>query len=235
MVDAATGDVGAGGDHADSVLPLDALVLLDAVEDTVSLAVRELCCRLGIAGGSRDVGNMLVVLNEAWGLHWPAERLELVAAELGSDVPLFVKARASLYTGRGEIMVPLRPVHGLFAVLIIPPLGCPTKAVYQAFDAGHRHVPSLPKTDWAACARATAEELSGMLVNDLEPAAFFVAPELATVRTRAEAASGRRVHMTGSGSTLFVLCGSGAEAGEMQAKLAAGLGEECGVVAVRVG
>jgi hypothetical protein len=34
------------------VLPRDALVLLDAVEDTVSLAVRELCCRLGIAGGS---------------------------------------------------------------------------------------------------------------------------------------------------------------------------------------
>ena len=41
-----------GGGAADSVLPLDALVLLDAVEDTVSLAVRELCCRLGIAGGS---------------------------------------------------------------------------------------------------------------------------------------------------------------------------------------
>jgi hypothetical protein len=42
------------------VLPLDALVLLDAVEDTVSLAVRELCCRLGIAGGSfaRSVDNL---------------------------------------------------------------------------------------------------------------------------------------------------------------------------------
>ena len=51
MVGAAAGDGGAGG-NADRVLPLDALVLLDAVEDTVSLAVRELCCRLGIAGGS---------------------------------------------------------------------------------------------------------------------------------------------------------------------------------------
>jgi hypothetical protein len=51
VVGVAAGDGGSGG-HADSVLPLDALVLLDAVEDTVSLAVRELCCRLGIAGGS---------------------------------------------------------------------------------------------------------------------------------------------------------------------------------------
>jgi hypothetical protein len=33
-------------------MPWDALVLLDAVQDTVSLGVRELCCRLGIAGGS---------------------------------------------------------------------------------------------------------------------------------------------------------------------------------------
>jgi len=46
------GAAAGGGGDADNVLPLDALVLLDAVEDTVSLAVRELCCRLGIAGGS---------------------------------------------------------------------------------------------------------------------------------------------------------------------------------------
>jgi hypothetical protein len=43
------GAAAGGGGDADNVLPLDALVLLDAVEDTVSLAVRELCCRLGIA------------------------------------------------------------------------------------------------------------------------------------------------------------------------------------------
>ena len=49
---AAAGGGAGGGGPADSAWPLDALVLLDAVEDTVSLAVRELCCRLGIAGGS---------------------------------------------------------------------------------------------------------------------------------------------------------------------------------------
>ena len=52
MVGPAVGGAGGGGGEADSVLPRDALVLLDAVEDTVSLAVRELCCRLGMAGGS---------------------------------------------------------------------------------------------------------------------------------------------------------------------------------------
>jgi 4-diphosphocytidyl-2-C-methyl-D-erythritol kinase len=177
----------------------------------------------GIGGGSSDAAAALVALNEAWELHWSLDRLEAVAAQLGSDIPFFVRGRPSLCTGRGEIMTPLPLTQPLFAVLVIPPQGCPTKDVYQAFDAGHQHRPAHPKTDWQRCALASATELSTLLVNDLEPAAFTVAPWLADLRQQAAAALGRKVHMTGSGSTLFTLCSSGLEAGAIQARLAAAL------------
>jgi 4-diphosphocytidyl-2-C-methyl-D-erythritol kinase len=181
----------------------------------------------GIGGGSSDAACALVALNEAWELHWPVEKLEAVAATLGSDVPFFVRGRASLCTGRGEIMTPLAPQMPLFAVLIIPPQGCPTRDVYLAFDQGHQHRPSREKTDWRRCARATADELNALLVNDLEPAAFAVAPWLADLRRQAAEAVGRPVHMTGSGSTLFTLCSSAVEAEQTHACLAAALPCPC--------
>ena len=158
----------------------------------------------GIGGGSSDAAAVLVALNEAWELKWGHGKLEAVAAQLGSDIPFFVRCRPSLCTGRGEIMTPLPLTQPLHAVLVIPSQGCPTKDVYQAFDAGHQHRPARPKTDWPRCAQADAAELSSLLVNDLEPAAFAVAPWLSDLRAQAAAALGRTVHMTGSGSTLFI-------------------------------
>jgi 4-diphosphocytidyl-2C-methyl-D-erythritol kinase len=187
----------------------------------------------GIGGGSSDAASALLALNEAWGLRWEIQRLEEIAGSLGSDIPFFVRGKASLCTGRGEIMTPLMNRQPFFAVLLIPAGGCPTKEVYQAFDAGHQHgLARAGKTDWEVCARASAEELSTMLVNDLEPGAFFVAPWLEGLRSEAEKVIGRRVHLTGSGSTLFVLCGSGVEAGEIAEKLEGKV--ECACVPVEV-
>jgi 4-diphosphocytidyl-2-C-methyl-D-erythritol kinase len=188
----------------------------------------------GIGGGSSDAASALVALNEAWNLQWEDSRLEAIAAELGSDVPFFVAARPSLCTGRGEVMTRLRSFQPLITVLIVPPRGCPTAEVYRAFDAGHQHGASLGKTNWRQCASATAEQLSDLLVNDLEPAAFAVAPWLAELRDRAAKAAGQQVHMTGSGSTLFTLCSSGQAAGELEARLTAGLYPDCCCVPVRI-
>jgi 4-diphosphocytidyl-2-C-methyl-D-erythritol kinase len=188
----------------------------------------------GLGGGSSDAASALVALNEAWELRWEDARLEAIAAELGSDVPFFVAARSSLCTGRGEIMTRLRSFQPLFAVLIIPPQGCPTGEVYRAFDAGHRHAPEPAKTNWCQCASTPAEGLLDLLVNDLEPAAFSIAPWLAALRARAADVAGQKVHMTGSGSTLFTLCSSGQVAGELEARLTAGLARECYCVPVRI-
>jgi 4-diphosphocytidyl-2-C-methyl-D-erythritol kinase len=186
----------------------------------------------GIGGGSSDAASTLLALNAEWELRWPVARLAPIAASLGSDIPFFLEAVPSLCTGRGEIMTPLLPRHPLFAVLIVPPMGCPTKAVYQAFDAGRRHEPARAGTDWQACAEMTAEELNCVLVNDLESAAFLVAPGLESLRDRAARLLGRPIQMTGSGSTLFTLCGAGEQAEEMSRRLQAEMKDACASVAV---
>lgn len=189
----------------------------------------------GLGGGSSDAANALVALNEAWGLRMSEEKLVEIAAGLGSDVPFFVNGRPSLCTGRGEVMTPLRNAQPLFAVLIISPGGCPTGEVYKAFDAGHRAEHAWDGETWCRYAASSAEELNAVLMNDLEAGAFHVAPWLKGVKEKAfVAAGGRAVHMTGSGSTLFTMCGSGAEAGELQGVWAKEMGPDYGVVAVKI-
>ena len=60
-----------------------------------------------------------------------------------------------------------------------------------------------------AWASLEARDLLPRLVNDLEPAAFALSPELAALRAAAEQTAGRIVRMSGSGSSLFTLFDAG--------------------------
>jgi len=132
----------------------------------------------------------------------------------------------------GEVMTPLPARQALCAVLILPTQGCPTKDVYQAFD--RLPIRDTPPTAWKKVAGMSAEELNGVVVNDLEAAAYLVAPWLRELRDLAEKAAGRRVMMTGSGSTLFTLAGSSVKAEEVKGRLERALPPEIGIVPVRI-
>jgi len=186
----------------------------------------------GIGGGSSDAASTLLALNELWNLHLPEQKLCDIAAQLGSDIPFFVRNQPTLCTGRGEIMTPLPFHHPLFAVLLLPPIGCPTKDVYQAFDAGHGKTSG--DIDWQHLATLPADLLNEKLVNDLTAAAFHIAPLLADLQRRAQAAISRPIHLTGSGSTLFTLAGSSVEAAALTEKLSTALSEACSVIPAKI-
>ncbi len=155
----------------------------------------------GLGGGSSDAAAALAALNELWRLDLPRERLAELAAELGSDVPLFLNGPAARIRGRGERVEPVE-MQPFFALLWMPELSCPTAEVYAAYDrlAGHESKP----------ARGTGPH------NDLEPAAREVCPELGEIASKLSAATGLDAHLTGSGSAMFVLA-----ADERQARAAA--------------
>jgi 4-diphosphocytidyl-2-C-methyl-D-erythritol kinase len=187
----------------------------------------------GLGGGSSDAALALLALNAAWDLHLPLPALMQLAATLGSDVPFFVQGQPALCTGRGEIVTSLPPRHPLFAVLIVPPQGIGTKGVFETFDATRRSG-TFPGIDWCQNAALPARQLSDSIINDLEPAAFTIAPWLEQLRDLSVRLCGQKVHMTGSGSTLFTLCGSSLAASELQKSLTAELPGNTMCVPVRI-
>jgi 4-diphosphocytidyl-2-C-methyl-D-erythritol kinase len=86
----------------------------------------------GLGGGSSDAASALALLSVLWTAAGTSHgRLRGLAAELGSDVPLFLSgATTMLLSGRGERVQPLsRLVPGELArfVLVVPPFDLPEK------------------------------------------------------------------------------------------------------------
>lgn len=115
-------------------------------------------------------------------LRWAGVTDTSLAARLGADVPFCLVGGRARVTGIGEVLTPLAPLARQFT-MVTPPFGCATPAVYRAWDelGGPRQTP-----------------------NDLEAAALFVEPRLASYRDALAEATGVRPVLAGSGSTWFV-------------------------------
>ena len=100
-------------------------------------------------------------------------------------------------------------------MLIFPPFGCPTGAVYKAFDAaegGGESEDASSFTERAAAVQRLVDAAvendriaTDELFNDLAAPACTVEPRLREGIDRLGAELNAKVHVTGSGSTLFVL------------------------------
>lgn len=193
----------------------------------------------GLGGPSSDAAAVLKALNRLWGLGLAAKALAALAADLGSDVPLFLHGPASRVRGGGERVEPLE-MHPFYALVYAPGFECPTAEVYAAYDDLRRRQEAPPEPPaggalWQSLVEAgnVAEPPSRWrdgLVNDLEPAAASVRPDLVEIFQRLEAATGRRVRMTGSGSAAFVLLDGEREARQAMQVVPDDMRDRCRVV-----
>lgn len=177
----------------------------------------------GLAGGSSDGAAAFEGALEAWGadIH-PARRLA-AAASIGSDVPFFLAGGPALVQGRGELVTPLRGVHGHPGILLVTPaVPLRTPDVFAAFDATRPHGDGSVRMSSEHLAQELGEGLSAMdlvaragvlaAANDLLPAAMLIEPGLVGVRRALTRTLGRAIGMSGSGPTLWTLYPSLAEA-----------------------
>lgn len=162
----------------------------------------------GLGGGSSDAAAVLAGLNHLWRLELDPPTLHMLAARLGSDVPLFLGGRSCRMTGRGEILQPLEVTPAAF-VLILPEFSCSTAAVYRAFDESPQAMAEqLPETLWASPVSRWRDRLQNQL---LEPACR-VQPDLSEMMETLRTVLSLPVHLTGSGSAMFIACENAEEA-----------------------
>ena len=161
----------------------------------------------GLGGGSSDGARTLAGLDSLWNVNRSANDLSAFAARFGSDLSFFFFAPSAICKGRGEIVEPAPRPRPRSALLALPPIVMPTGDVYRTFDA--MRLGTLEdvnrEPDWLTWSSLDASALLTRLVNDLEAPAFAISPELARLRRELEAALGRPVRMSGSGSSLFTV------------------------------
>jgi 4-diphosphocytidyl-2-C-methyl-D-erythritol kinase len=173
----------------------------------------------GLAGGSSDAAAALRLMAARHPGAATPDDIRLLAARIGADVPFFLDgASAALVTGVGDVVEPLPPpIDAVGILLITPPEGSSTPAVFRAWDesaaatAGSRaageavdllaHLLRIGVDAFTLAAHAVALRAA----NDLWQPATMVTPGLGPLRDRIERLIERPILLTGSGSTLFGL------------------------------
>ena len=164
----------------------------------------------GLGGGSSNAAAMLRALNELFDLKLSREILRDIAARLGCDVPFLIDGGSAIVTGLGEQLEPAPLPDKLHALLIFPDAACPTGAVYQTLDQLRPH--GAVETDRVRALSAMQIIEHDAPFNDLAYPACEVAPKLRGELEELAELTQRAAHVSGSGSTLFVLVNSALEA-----------------------
>ena len=175
--------------------------------------IKRIPAAAGLGGGSSNAATTLVGVNALWNTRLGLTALAQLAAELGSDVPFFVRGGAALMSGRGDELETLPPLKGQWLVLVVPAhtLSDKTRRLYGALRPGD--------FSSGSATRSAAERLrQGLplresdLGNVFERAAREVFPGLSEVWAAAERRAQRRFCLSGAGPALFALAADHADA-----------------------
>jgi 4-diphosphocytidyl-2-C-methyl-D-erythritol kinase len=165
----------------------------------------------GLGGGSSNAATTLLGLNELFGQPLAPERLSVLAAALGSDVPFFLQTRPALATGRGEHIEPLDffpTLRGTFFLLAHPGFGVPTAWAYQnlaRFPAALNGTPGRARKLAALLRSSDLFTAARHFYNSLEAPVLEKYPLLALFQEFLRSHGAVAALMSGSGSTTFAI------------------------------
>jgi 4-diphosphocytidyl-2-C-methyl-D-erythritol kinase len=89
----------------------------------------------GMGAGSANAAAALIGLERELGVALPGVGRLKLAAEVGSDVPLFLIGGAVLGLGRGELVIPMPDLPRTWCVVAVPEVGVSTPTAFRDWDA----------------------------------------------------------------------------------------------------
>ena len=165
----------------------------------------------GLGGGSSDAAAALVAANLGWKLGLSLPELASLAAELGSDVPFFLGRGPAVCRGRGERIEAALGLGLMHFVVVRPPEGLATSAVYGVCRPAA--APRLLQHLLDALRQGNGREAGGLLFNRLQAAAEELSPWIARLGRMMAGEDCLGHGMSGSGTAYFGLFRSALQRG----------------------
>jgi 4-diphosphocytidyl-2-C-methyl-D-erythritol kinase len=149
----------------------------------------------GLGGGSSDAACTLLALNKIWNLNLKEKELINIAAELGSDVPFFIKGGSCFVSGIGEVVEKIT-LPQMNLLLVNPGFEISTKEAYATLDKrGYEKTFSSLKLKEAK----SVKEISSSLHNDFIRIQKQEVTDIVNELTKL----GASASITGKGPTVF--------------------------------
>jgi 4-diphosphocytidyl-2-C-methyl-D-erythritol kinase len=196
----------------------------------------------GLGAGSSNAIATIFALERALNQQLPAKARAQIAAEIGSDLNLFLYGGLVLGTGRGEEVWPLVDLPSMPLVIVTPEVGISTPKAFAAWDAltdpagsatmnkfDHSVYEWLSSTVTSGVPALSGNRAEALLLdlvrtgisNDFERVVFPEIPVLREVKCALEREGAAYASLSGSGSTLYGLFRSTADAKRAAERLTA--------------
>jgi len=169
----------------------------------------------GMAGGSADAAAALLACDLLWGTGLAREELGELAAELGADVPFALTGQTAVGLGRGHLLTPALARGRFTWVLALSETGLSTPEVFGVWDAQNPDPVAAPDVDpdlMHALVVGDPRALGAHLVNDLQPAALQLRPQLQEILDVVASTPALAGLVSGSGPTVAALAAGPADA-----------------------
>ena len=157
----------------------------------------------GMGGGSADAAAVLRGLNRAFDNRLSAERLEELAAEVGSDVAFCVRGGTMLAHGRGELLSELPDMPKCIFVICKPQFSISTPELFRKLDqvSLRRHPDTAGLI--SALEQGNLRELSCRMYNVFEDVNDRRMRTVAAIKSVLIDKGALGAVMTGTGSAVF--------------------------------
>jgi 4-diphosphocytidyl-2-C-methyl-D-erythritol kinase len=160
----------------------------------------------GLGGGSSDAATVLQTARHVWNLNITDLELLKIAAELGSDCPIFFHRNASISYGRGEIIRSIGLIPKLHFVILKPCEGLSTATVYNQCMSCHDLQFQYPEKLITELKKGDLVRIGRCFFNRLEKPAQVVWHPFHLFKQELEKFDCLTVGMSGSGTAFYGLC-----------------------------
>ena len=189
----------------------------------------------GLGGGSSNGAVALATINEIEGSPLSTRKLEKLAAELGSDCPLFLSGNPVVMRGRGEKVFPLTGeakeyLEMLKLVLFKPEFSINTGWAYSQMKANPEVYIDADDAESRLSEWLENPNITGIpLINNMQIQAFKKYPALEVVIEQIKEKFSVPAMMSGSGSACFAIVNdlSDEKISELKDFIRSMLGESC--------
>ena len=157
----------------------------------------------GLGGGSSNAAALLKFINFKMNLRLNLKEMEKIALKIGSDVPILLKTKNVLLTGKAEEIKRLNKKFKLNVLIVYPNLTCSTKKIYN----NNRNF-SLPqsKLDFNFKNKKILINFLKNEKNDLQESAISFYPKIKTLINQLHMIEGCYFsRITGSGSACIAI------------------------------
>ena len=157
----------------------------------------------GLGGGSSNAASVLKGIRQLYNLDISDNELENIAAEIGADVPFFIRGSIQLGEGVGDRLTPLKiNINGKY-LIIIPEIIINTFWAYSQFKKNLDS--SLSSINFAGLSigKTISLDMLKLFENDFESIVVPTYPEIGEIKEKLHALGARYASLSGSGSTVF--------------------------------